>query len=178
MWLEQGWRSERDRTPPRFEPSGKVPPFAAEARKLSMHRRSRSGKDKSPQKRFDIPVLRLSWAHFAAKNVTKSAGFAFGIGEPGQASATAYLMKALQKQGERLEAKVATNALYLPRAKDSSALILTSDCLQACPKGEQSSIDSRQKGTDILLQCVNNHRFNNHDRNEQRKFRNKIDGLR
>jgi hypothetical protein len=44
-----------------------------------MPRKSRSGKDKPPQKRFDIPVLRLSWAHFAAKNVTKSAGFAFGI---------------------------------------------------------------------------------------------------
>ncbi len=155
---------------------GKVALVAAEARKLRIHRRSRSGKDKPAQKRFDIPVLRLSWAHFAAKNVTKSAGFAFGIGEPGQASATAYLMKAVQKQGERLEAKVPTNALYLLRAKDSSALILTSDCLQACPKGEQSSIDSRQKGTDILLQCVNNHRFNNPDRTSKENFATKSTG--
>ena len=63
---------------------GKVALVAAEARKLRMHRRSRSGKDKPAQKRFDIPVLRLSWAHFAAKNVTKSAGFASASGYLGR----------------------------------------------------------------------------------------------
>jgi hypothetical protein len=78
-------------------------------------------------------------------------------------------VKALQKQGERLEAKVPTNVPYLLRAKDSSALILTSDCPWACPKGEQSSIYSSQKGTRTSLQCVNNHRFNNNDGDEQKK---------